>query len=587
MKLYYKLPYVAIVFLVLFDYGWLSPIAKGTGYLSEARDETYNFVVSSRWFNAPASDNIRVVAIESKDLATNDDDICESLSWPVISRSWFVDVLENIVKHQPKAIVVDFLYLSPSTECPEYDQQLRKIFQDNTNIFTVAILASGETNLSITPKVIPGAYQFQKSDSKFGDAMNYPFFVDDFTKSGQTRLGSANSMVDDLIITKASTWTSTSHWKIPTIPTLLQSYINKTDLKSIEDDEPLINWRSSEYPAENFTDIWLEDYSEVESVKGRFTDKIVLIGTNMPARSVDVHATPLDEKVPGVFVLATIIDNAITQDFIKTHSENVSIALTLFFVTLIFLAFDSQILLPHLGGKVTKLEAINRKLHGAFHMDIAGADFFLVIEVIGITTAFIALEFFGFYFDLSGPVLAGGLAFSLFSLMNYFSNKRYYEDGEAMREYMANKEFTQLHVMSIKGLREEKACFGVGWLVRHFNPNACMDYDTIIARAIKDKYSTGIAELDLFKDDDVFGAAFDERHFWWVAKTASEDLEDSIESILESKLDLYRQDSDKEVMVILSSLDISKCDFHDNQETALCSLILDLLSKANQQYSEQ
>ena len=95
MKLYYKLPYVAIVFLVLFDYGWLSPIAKGTGYLSEARDETYNFVVSSRWFNAPASDNIRVVAIESKDLATNDDDICESLSWPVISRSWFVDVLES------------------------------------------------------------------------------------------------------------------------------------------------------------------------------------------------------------------------------------------------------------------------------------------------------------------------------------------------------------------------------------------------------------------------------------------------------------------------------------------------------------
>lgn len=584
MKLYYKLPYLLLVLFILFDYGVFSPYAKGYGFLSDAKDETYQLVVANRFLDRQADDDIRVVAIESKDLSTGQDDICESLTWPIVSRSWFVDVLENLLVHKPKAIVIDFLFLTPSSKCPQYDEKLRKVITENPNIFIALTKSSSENDLSITPAIIPGAIKYSEEQGKFGDAINYPFFYDIFEKNKQQRLGSANAMVDDSVITKASLWTETQRWLIPSLPTTVKAFVDGKSVEEIPNENPLINWRSSKHAAQNFTDVWLDDFSPEDGVDGQYKDKIVLIGTNMPARSVDVHAIPGNDKIPGVFVLSTIIDNIVNDDFIKTHPGWVSVLLTLLFITILYLSFDSQILTPHLGIDQTPYERFMQSIHSKFHMEIAGADLFLILEFSAIFFAYISLEIFNFYIDLSGPVLGGIAAFSIFSLLQGLVNKTQIEEGGLIKSYIAEDEFEQLHVMSIKGLKPQSSCFGFSWLVKRINPDSCPNYDAIVERHVANIFKTGVAKLDLFKDDDIFGAAFDERHYWWVSRKTSTDMELSIEKILEGQLEQFKE---KEIVVVLSSLDISKYTIDDDQESMLCTLILDLLSKVNQQYSKQ
>ena len=565
MKLYYKLSYLILVLFILFDYGVFSPYAKGFGFLSNASDDTYQLAVSHRLLDKPADDNIRVVAIESKDLAVDDDNICESLTWPIISRSWFVSVLENLLAHKPKAIVVDFLFLSPSSECAEYDKQLIQIIKDNPNIFIATSKSTGETNLSLTPKVIPGAKQHSTISGKFGDSMNYPFFYKLFTESQEQRLGSANAMVDDLIVTQATLWSHTKRWEVPTLPLLVESYVNKHPLNTVENNEPYINWRSTDHLADNFTDVWLDDYSPEDGVKGKYTDKIVIIGTNMPARSVDVHAIPGDKKIPGIFVLSTIIDNIINDNFIGTHPKWVSILLTILFVTALFLSFDSQILTPHLGINLSWYEIIMDKIHNAFHSDLAGADFFLILEFSAVFLSYLSLEFLDYYVDFSGPALAGIAAFSVFSLVQGLTRKSQLSDGGIMKEYFQNPEFTKLHVMSIKGIDTKTDC------------------SDIVEESVASIYQTGVAKLDLFKDDDIFGVTFDEQHYWWVSKDTSNQMDELIEQDLESKLQSF-QFKDSEIVVVLADLDISNESAQLDQNGSLNYLILDLLSKVNQQY---
>ena len=583
MKLYYKLPYFLLVLFILFDYGVFSPYAKGYGFLSDAKDETYQLVVANRLLDRQADDNIRVVAIESKDLSTGQDDICESLTWPIVSRSWFVDVLENLLVHKPKAIVIDFLFLTPSSKCPQYDEKLRRVIVENPNIFIALTKSSSENDLSITPDVIPGAIKYSEEQGKFGDAINYPFFYDIFEKNKQQRLGSANAMIDDHVITKASLWTETQRWLIPSLPTTVKAFVDGKSVEEVPNENPLINWRSSTHAAQNFTDVWLDDFNPEDGVDGQYKDKIVLIGTNMPARSVDVHAIPGNDKIPGVFVLSTIIDNIVNDDFIKTHPDWVSVLLTLLFITILFLSFDSQILTPHLGIDQTPYERFMQSMHNTFHMEIAGADLFLILEFSAIFFAYISLEIFNFYIDLSGPVLGGIAAFSMFSLLQGLVNKTQIEEGGLIKSYIADDEFEQLHVMSIKGLKPQSSCFGFGWLVKRINPDSCPNYDAIVEQHVANIFKTGVAKLDLFKDDDIFGAAFDERHYWWVSRKTSTDMELSIEEILEGQLDQFKE---KEIVVVLSSLDISEYTTDDDQESMLCTLILDLLSKVNQQYSK-
>ena len=114
-----------------------------------------------------------------------------------------------------------------------------------------------------------------------------------------------------------------------------------------------------------------------------------------------------------------------------------------------------------------------------------------------------------------------------------------------------------------------------------------LDLDTdctdIVTNSVEKYFKTGVAKLDLFKDDDIFGVTFDEQHFWWVSKDTSNQMDELIEQDLESKLQSF-QFKDSEIVVILADLDISNESAQLDQNGSLNYLILDLLSKVNQQY---
>lgn len=90
----------------------------------------------------------------------------------------------------------------------------------------------------------------------------------------------------------------------------------------------------------------LEDDFDVKDIVGKF----VLVGTSAVALS-DLRATPLDNVVPGVEVLANVLDNILQGDFISTPLNAVIYDLLIIFAivivfSVIFSYLKSWILLP-------------------------------------------------------------------------------------------------------------------------------------------------------------------------------------------------------------------------------------------------
>ncbi len=313
--------------------------------------------------------------------------------WP---RQVFAEFLEMLQEQHPSAVVFDIVFSDPDVFNKESDSYFNEVVGDMGNTFFPMLrLSPVNDELSqITPSMIPGINPVpgEPQEDK-GIALLLPSFTG-ILESG--RMGTNNVYPDrDGIVRQYPVYRDHFGWRIPSLPAKLGETLG-WNLPT--DSDVYLNWRGKfgAFRSVRFSNVF-DDFlrRDRQRATDEFTGKIVIVGSTASAL-FDSKPTPMEKIHPGVEILATAIGNIKNGDWI-TQAKNpwlfTALALALIWVTA--LAF---------------LTGVKRK---AIDMVFAGSQVGLM------AFTFASLNLTTYYLDLTAPITAGLIYFSLARVYAY------------------------------------------------------------------------------------------------------------------------------------------------------------------------
>jgi adenylate cyclase len=314
--------YLATVFtlLLLLDAGVFH---RGEGM----RDKAFDFVVKHRIFQPKADKDIVIIDINEASLAAFSKDYGR-WPWP---RQVLGEFVENIQAQNPKAIVFDILFSDADIYNPDSDSYFNDVATACENcFFPILRLDPSQDRLSkLKYAQIPGLTPSLDANKEATLAAILPHF-EGALKAG--RLGTHNIYPDsDGIVREYRMRHTDASWILPSLPLTLAKFVGDKNTDKLPQNM-LINWRGKPFTftydtfSEVFTDLANKNKMRPQN---EFTNKIVIIGSTAPGL-FDIKATPMDRQFPGVEILATAIDNAKHEDYLKVWRGKTSYILLSF-----------------------------------------------------------------------------------------------------------------------------------------------------------------------------------------------------------------------------------------------------------------
>ncbi len=354
--------------------------------------KTFDVIMKHRVLFDKADSDIVIVDIDEASLEAM---AKEYGRWPW-PRQVFAEFLEMLQDQQPSAVVFDILFSDPDVFNKESDSYFNDVVSNMENTFFPMLrLSPANDDLSqVTPSMIPGIEPVpgEPQDDK-GIALLLPSFTG-ILESG--RMGTNNVYPDrDGIVRQYPVYRDHFGWRVPSLPAKVGEVLG---WKIPMEPEVYLNWRGKfgAFRSVRFSDVF-DDFlrRDRQRATDEFTNKIVIIGSTASAL-FDSKPTPMEKIHPGVEILATAIGNIKNGDWI-TQAKNpwlfTALALGLIWVTA--LAF---------------LTGVKRK---AIDMVFAGSQ----VGLMAVT--FASLNFTTYYLDLTAPITAGLIYFSLARVYAY------------------------------------------------------------------------------------------------------------------------------------------------------------------------
>ena len=354
--------------------------------------KTFDSIMKNRVLFHQADPDIIIVDIDEASLSAM---ASEYGRWPW-PRQVFAEFLEIIQEQEPRAVVFDIVFSDPDVYNPESDAYFNEVIAGMPNTFFPMLrLSPANDSLSeVTPGMIPGLEKLPgETQEEKGIALLLPHFPS-IIQSG--RMGTNNVYPDrDGIVRQYPVYRDHHGWRIPSLPSKIAESL---EWPQSADTDVYINWRGKfgAIRSVRFSDVF-EDFLRRDRIRpsDEFSGKVVIIGSSASAL-FDSKPTPMEKVHPGVEILATAIDNLKNGDWI-TQAKNpwvfTGLALGLIWVTA--LAF---------------LTGMKRK---AIDMMFAGSQ----VGLIAFT--FASLNFTTYYLDLTAPITAGLIYFSLARVYAY------------------------------------------------------------------------------------------------------------------------------------------------------------------------
>jgi CHASE2 domain-containing sensor protein len=354
--------------------------------------KTFDVIMKHRVLFDKADSDIVIVDIDEASLEAM---AKEYGRWPW-PRQVFAEFLEMLQDQQPSAVVFDILFSDPDVFNKESDSYFNDVVSNMQNTFFPMLrLSPANDDLSqVTPSMIPGIEPVpgEPQDDK-GIALLLPSFTG-ILESG--RMGTNNVYPDrDGIVRQYPVYRDHFGWRVPSLPAKVGEVLG---WKIPMEPEVYLNWRGKfgAFRSVRFSDVF-DDFlrRDRQRATDEFTNKIVIIGSTASAL-FDSKPTPMEKIHPGVEILATAIGNIKNGDWI-TQAKNpwlfTALALGLIWVTA--LAF---------------LTGVKRK---AIDMVFAGSQ----VGLMAVT--FASLNLTTYYLDLTAPITAGLIYFSLARVYAY------------------------------------------------------------------------------------------------------------------------------------------------------------------------
>lgn len=279
-------------------------------YSQGLSDASFDLLMRHRPLPYVADPRIVVIDIDEASLAHFSPQVGR-WPWP---RAMLADVARAVEAGGAKAVVWDILFADPDTANPASEQAFDAYVRDSrVSFFPVLRLNpanDAQSRLTVdmlnfaTP--IPGAAGATVS-------LVAPYFRSIYDS---TRMGTFNIAPDaDNRLRHVSLWEDVGDRRIPSLAQRLA-----TEFGWPAQDRPRqrLNWPrpAAAYVTTSFWQVHEAARSGQTDYFRQFAGKVVLIGATAPGL-FDLKATPLDPLHPGVYVLATAIDNAWRGAFLQ------------------------------------------------------------------------------------------------------------------------------------------------------------------------------------------------------------------------------------------------------------------------------
>ncbi len=300
------------------------------------RDKAFDLMVKNRIFKPSADPQIVIIDINEASLAAMSKEYGR-WPWP---RQVVGELVEAIQQQQPAAIVFDIVFSDADIYNPDSDSYFNAVISDCQRCFfpLLRLDQSQDRQSQLQYTHIPGLVAAADANRQATFAAIPPYFKGAW-KAGH--LGTHNVYPDnDGVVRQYRMRHQDRGWTLPALPLVIANAQNP--ISQDTPDEMLLNWRGKPftYHYVSFSDVYTDLTSAHPKLgKAMFKDKIVIIGSTAPAL-FDIKPTAMDKQFPGVEILATALDNALHQDYLKVWRGKLPyILLSLLLVWLTTLAF--------------------------------------------------------------------------------------------------------------------------------------------------------------------------------------------------------------------------------------------------------
>lgn len=341
------------------------------------RDKAFDLMVKNRIFKPSPDPQIVIIDINEASLAAMSKEYGR-WPWP---RQVVGELVEAIQQQQPAAIVFDIVFSDADIYNPDSDSYFNTVISDCQRCFfpLLRLDESQDSQSQLQYAHIPGLVAAADADRQATFAAIPPYFKGAW-KAGH--LGTHNVYPDnDGVVRQYRMRHQDRGWTLPALPLVIANAQNP--ISQDTPDEMLLNWRGKPFTYHylSFSDVYTDLTSAHPKLgKDAFKDKMVIIGSTAPAL-FDIKPTAMDKQFPGVEILATALDNALHQDYLKVWRGKLPyILLSLLLVWLTTLAFYFKVDRDRFNGIFT------------------GSQIGLLV------LSYLAINLLHTYLDLAGPI---------------------------------------------------------------------------------------------------------------------------------------------------------------------------------------
>jgi CHASE2 domain-containing sensor protein len=236
--------------------------------------------------------------------------------WP---RQVLADVAARLESAGARAVAFDILFADPDLANPASEQAFDRYVAGSRNSFFTAVrlnpkndaqsqITVSKLNFAERDPDVPDA----KVDRRRTIALLPPYFKSIYDT---TRTGTINVALDaDKEVRWYYNYETLGGYRIPSLPYRMAQALGWR----LPAQRSLINWPkgATPYRTFSFADVQRAAQNRDEAFYRQFAGKIVLIGSTAPGLN-DIKATPVDHAYPGIYLLATVIDNTKNRGFLR------------------------------------------------------------------------------------------------------------------------------------------------------------------------------------------------------------------------------------------------------------------------------
>lgn len=342
------------------------------------RDKAFDLMVKNRIFKPSADPAIVIIDINEASLEAMSKEYGR-WPWP---RQIIGELVENIQRQQPKAIIFDIVFSDADVYNPDSDSYFNDVITECQNCFfpLLRLDSSQDSKSQLTYAQIPGLAHATDADQQATFAAIPPYFKGAWKEQ---RMGTHNVYPDnDGVVRQYRMRHQDRGWTLPALPLLVADTLQFETGNT--PDDMLLNWRGKPftYHYVSFSDVYADTTSsQPKRPDNEFKDKIIIIGSTAPAL-FDIKPTAMDKQFPGVEILATALDNTMHQDYLKVWRGKLPyILLSLLLVWMTTLAFYFKVDRDRFNGIFT------------------GSQIGLLV------LSYLAINLFHTYLDLAAPIL--------------------------------------------------------------------------------------------------------------------------------------------------------------------------------------